>query len=189
MALTTKARVFYPDGTEKASLKTLFSTLASSIENGLGKRLGVQEVAVGLKASADGWALPQRNEPLSTDVIPFSISAGLADFNQGFSFTGGIATITTKGMYLVTASLGPKFPDTGSAGAKIQIRKNSTIFASSEVPLNKTVWVNSQATSVINCVPGDTISGLGCLSGLPSTGHVTSPDTSYLSIAMVQAVP
>lgn len=186
MANTSPDGIYYPDSNTLMNFDAILATMASSIQNGIGKRLALQEIAVGLKASVQGWVIPKGNS--ATTVVPYIISTGLADFNQGFTFQNGIATVQTAGMYLVTASLGPSGSAT-SGGAKVNILKNSIMFASSEVPFSSTVWINSQATSVINCVPGDTISVKGTLTGPPSSTHITEATTTYMSIAMVQAIP
>lgn len=184
-AFTPLGQVWYPDTSDTAELNVLLSTVASSIEDGLQPRLAHQELAVGLKASLDGWTIPPTN--IATN-IPVTVTAGLSDFNQGFSFSAGVATVVTAGMYLVTASLAPRNPD-NAGGCKVFIVKNSTIFAGSEVAFNNTVWINAQATSVINCVAGDTIRAQGTLSGTPGSAHTSYGQNTYLSIAMVQALP
>ena len=166
MANTVPDGIYYPDSNTLMNFDAILATMASSIQNGIGKRLALQEIAVGLKASLQGWTIPKSNNAII--VVPYVISSGLADFNQGFTFQNGIASVQTAGMYLVTASVGPAFPDSsGNAGTKVNILKNNVVFAASEVPLSGVVWTNAQATSVINCVPGDTISVKASQTGLP----------------------
>jgi hypothetical protein len=93
-------------------------------------------------------------------------------------------------MYLVTASIST--PGGGaSQGIVAIIAKNGTPFASSETPISNIYNTNSQATCVINCVPGDTIALRARISGGGGNRGTVNNNQSlnYLSIAMVQALP
>lgn len=185
--LTTKAKVWYPALTDKMQLHTLFSTLASSIENGLGPRLERQEIAVGLKVSINqgGWAIPAGG---ATTVVPYSMTNTRGDFNNGFSFAAGVATVQTSGMYLVTASIGPAADtSTGGKGVKISVEKNGVFVAGNEAP-GAVAWLGSTVTCVVNCVPGDTIRAKAGITN--ATGATNNNDNStHMSIALVQALP
>jgi hypothetical protein len=186
-AYTPESQVWYPDITDTAKLNTLLATMASSIEEGIGKRLKLQEVAVGLKASIgdNGWNIPYGGA--NAAVIPYAITTSRGDFNNGFTFAGGIATVQTAGMYLVTASCGP-LGATNGAGIRVQIVKGSTFIAGNEVAMGPTVWVGSTCTTVLNLVPGDTVHAKANISttggAMPNSG-----DTTHVSITLVQALP
>lgn len=184
-AYTPNSQVWYPDITDTAKLNTLLAQMASSIEDGVGARLEHQEIAVGLKASVDqgAWTLPIT----TPDIIPYAVSTGRGDFNNGFTFSGGIATVQTAGMYLVTASLGPAGAINGG-GIKVLIYKNSLFIAANEVAMTTSVWVGSTATTVLNLVPGDTVHAKGAIT---TNGGVisNSAETTHLSVTLVQALP
>ena len=186
-AYTPKAKVWYPGTNDTAKINTLMSTMASSIENGIGARLAQQEIAVGLKASVHAWAIPNGSN-FGASAVPYVVNASDMNFNSGFTFANGIATVKTAGMYYVTASLGPQGTAT-NCGAKIGIYKGGTMFAQSEVPFSGSVWVNAQAGCVVNCAAGDTLSARATITGSPSTTYNSNGVTTYLSIALVQALP
>lgn len=182
---TPNSQVWYPQTSDTAEINTLLATMASSIEEGVGARLKHQEIAVGLKASLDTgvWTLPIT----TPGQIPYVVSSGRGDFNNGFSFTNGTATAQTAGMYLVTASLGPAGSVNGG-GIKVVIYKNGLFIAGNEVAMTTTVWVGSTATAVLNLVPGDTVHARGAIT---TNGAVitNSAETTHLSVTLVQALP
>lgn len=183
MGMTVKHNVWYPDLTDIDQPNVWGATLAQSVADGIGDRLGVQEEAIGLKCSLADHVI---NYSSTKQTVPFTINAGTGDFNNGFTFSGGIATVQTKGMYLVTASVGGS---TGSGtGMRVEIYQNSVNFATAETPQQASIWVSAAATCVLNCVPGDTI----YVKGQRSAGSAQFNEQSsanYISIAMVQAVP
>ena len=187
-AYTPKAKVWYPDTNDTAKINTLMSTMASSIENGIGSRLAQQEIAVGLKASLTDWQIPNGNN-YPAGFVPYVVNSSDMNFNNGFDFSNGIATIKTAGMYFITASIGPQGSAT-NCGIAIAIHKNGSIFAKSEVPFSGSVWVNTQANCVVNCVAGDTLAAKATVTGAPSTTYKSAGSgVTYLSISLVQALP
>lgn len=184
--LTTKAKVWYPAITDKMQLHTLFSTMASSIENGIQPRLELQERAIGLKASVN---LNAYTIPYGTPTnVPYAVSTGRGDFNQGFSFANGIATVQTAGMYLVSTSLGTSTAQNGAA-VKVSLYKNSLFIAASEGSQTASTFGTTAVTAVLNCIPGDTISARGGITAAGPSAQPNSDQTTHLSVAMVQAVP
>lgn len=184
-AFTSPDQVWYPGQDDKAEINTLLATMAASINNGIGMRLRQQEVAVGLKASILDDQFTFTSSP---KTLTYAINPNTGDFNNGFDLAGGIASVKTKGMYLVSASCGAS---TGSGtGMKIMIYQNAINFATAENPQNTAIWVNASGTAVLNCVPGDTIYAKGLCTSLGS-GTTLSKQyaANYLSIALVQAVP
>lgn len=185
-AYTPTAKVWYADTTDSAKLDTVTSTMASSIENGLGARMTLRETQVGLKASVDNWTIPTT----ANTTVPVSVTTSYADFNAGFSLSsGGVATVQTPGMYLVTASVGPRLPDTAGSNASCQIyiQKNGASFASAEVAFNTVSWITAQSTCVINCIAGDTIQMQAKIAGTPGSAHTTQQSNTFLSVVLVNA--
>lgn len=184
---TPNSQVWYPTTADTAELNVLMATMASSIEEGVGARLAQQEIAVGLKASIadNGFSIPYG--AANAAVIPYGVTASRGDFNNGFTFSGGIATIQTAGMYLVTASLGPAGATNGG-GVRIQIIKGSTFIAGNEVAMGSAVWTGTTCTAVLNLVAGDTVHAKGNIS--TAGGALwNSNETTHLSITLVQALP
>lgn len=186
-AFTPNAQVWYPDITDTAELNTLLSTMASSIEEGLEPRLAHQEIAVGAKLNAPlSYVLPGGAAFANATTVPYSNDGTLSAFNNGFSISGGIVTIATAGMYIVTASLGGL--NTASRSVVNYLCKNGNYVAAAEVPTNTSVYVSSQSNCVLNLIAGDTISVRARSSG-GSLAIAQNPELSYLTLAMVQASP
>lgn len=195
MANTVPDGIWYPDeDTTIVKLDQMFATQASSIANGIGKRLKHQEIAVGAKLSCSSNAITIGYIAGGTNpqtVIPYTNrGATNADFVQGLANTGGIVTIATAGMYIVSANIGVRGPTTNTNGMKIALMKNAVITGMNEVSLSSTAYVAVSVVSVLNCVPGDTISARVGITGTP-TGQTYPNDTSatHMSVAMVQALP
>lgn len=187
--VTSDLLVWTPDEADTSKPNVYLATMSASLEDGVGERLRLQEIAVGLKASIGTYTIPHVPNPgVPTAVIPFTVTAGRGDFNNGLTFSGGVATVQTPGMYIVTAGVGPN-GSSGSNGFKIRIRKNTTAIITSETAMHGTIWVSGSVSSVVNCVEGDTISVLASITGSAVNSFVASQDATYLSIAMVQAVP
>lgn len=100
--LTTTAQVWYPAITDKMQLHTLFSTMASSIENGLGARMSKQELNkgafLGLTSSV---TLPTTSGTAFT--VPYPVGAA-PYYNNGMTVSGGVVTIVTPGLYQLNAT-------------------------------------------------------------------------------------
>lgn len=187
--ITSDLLIWTPDEADLAEPDVYLATMSASMEDGLGSRLRLQEIAVGLKASIGSYTIPHVPNPgTPTAIVPFTVTATRGDFNNGFTFSGGVATVQTAGMYVVTAGIGPNAASSTN-GFKIRIQKNSTAIITAETAMDATIWVSGSANTVINCVAGDTISVLASITGSTASGYAANADATYLSIAMVQAVP
>ncbi|WP_346927349.1 hypothetical protein [uncultured Arthrobacter sp.] len=186
---TANLQIWTPDEADLDEPDVYLAAMSASIENGTGERLKLQEIAVGLKAGiSTAFGIDNAQK-----IVPFSVGASNAEFNQGLTFDGGIVTVQTPGMYLVSAALGvnPDATYAGTSSGVIWLYKNSTIVTYGETPISATYTVSTQCTAVVNCVAGDTIKVQGSTGGGTTTG-VTLNNAgypTYLSIAMVQAVP
>lgn len=186
MANTIPDGIYYPENTTDMELDTILATMASSIQNGIGKRLKHQEIAVGMKASvgAGAWMVP-----VAAAVVPYAITnTAEGDFNQGFSFSNSVATVTTAGMYLISASVGVTGAVNGR-GTRLVVQKNGVRISSLETPQVSPVWGGISITAVINCVPGDTFRALANISGTSPVAMAVNAEGTNLSIVMVQALP
>lgn len=192
-AYTPTAKVWYADTSDSAKLDTVTAMQASSIENGLGARMTLQEKAIGLHASVatNGYQIGNLTvAPGAT--IPYAIRTGTADFTQGLTINGsGIVTIQTPGMYLVGASLGPSGGASGP-GVKLYAWKNGTagtLLGTCETPMNTNILVTSNLTAVFNCIAGDTLSCTGFLTSAPVNNSYGNQDmTTFLSVVLVKAL-
>lgn len=186
MANTTPDGIYYPDSNTLMNFDAILSTMASSIQNGIGKRLALQEIAVGLKGSiaSNRWNVPV----VTPTLVPYTIASVNGDFNQGMDFTEGLAKVQTPGMYLVTATLGIIGGVTGR-GIKIQVEKNAVRIATLETPQYNGIWGASSVTAVLNCVAGDTIRAAGSITGSGAVATAVNGESTHISIAMVQAIP
>lgn len=183
-AVTPIDKIWYPDETDVDQPNVYMATHAQSIEDGIGARLRHQEVAVGLKAGLAS-TMTLRN---TLAIVPFQVNNATANFAQGLTISGGIVTVQSKGMYLVTLSIGL---GTVSGDSIVPvIYKGTTAVASTEISSDPTKYATGQCTVVINCDIGDTIYGMARNGKTGATAPTSPTDSlSYLSIAMVQAVP
>jgi len=120
--------------------------MAQSIEDGVGNRLRFQEIAVGLKAGiAAGTGIP-----MSVATAPYSITAANGNFTQGLTISGGIVTVATPGMYIVTASLGIQPKNPADRTTAVDIYKGSTKLAGAELLQSTDYYITSVASCVVN---------------------------------------
>lgn len=184
-ALTDVDKIWYPGTTDLDQPNVYMATHSQSIEDGIGARLRQQELAVGMKAN-----LPPSSFPLTkvSAILPYVVNGSFGSFKQGLEVNGGVVTVETRGMYLVTASLG--LGVYSGLSLAIELFKNGTMIAINETPASTNFWTTAASTCVVSCVPGDTLHAKGRAVGSWSSA-MNSPDgaANYLSIAMVQAVP
>lgn len=182
MANTIPDGIYYPESITNMELDTILATMASSIQNGIGKRLKHQEIAVGLKAGLASQVLLSPTQ----QTMPVVVNNANGNFAQGMTVTSGVVTVATAGMYLVSAALGIQ-PASGTTSA-IRIYKNATVIIGDEQLASGAFYQVSKGTAIINCVPGDTIKMTGgCASGTVNTAADFA--LTHLSVAMVQALP
>lgn len=183
MPVTDVDRVYYPDLDDVDQPNVYMAVHSQSIEEGIGARLRQQEVAVGLKAGlANVMQLKQ-----TLQLVPFQVNNANANFSQGLTIEGGVVTVKTRGMYLVSAAVGINVAANDSVVPVLY--KNSTAVVSAETPSALALYAVGQCTTVINCVPGDTIHVKARCGG--SALPTTSPDQTltHLTVTMIQAVP
>lgn len=187
-AYTVPNGVWYPDLTEIDQPNVWMATHAASVDQGIGVRLQKQEIAVGAKLSTNA-AIALTTSPTIVPMAVYDATSG--DFNNGMTLAGGVLTVQTKGMYVVSASLGVQPNAVGTTRSAVNtLRKNANVVSYSEVPLSTVYSISSLCTTVMNCVPGDTISMYGNVGGGTASGSQTNMAgyLSYFTAAMVQAV-
>jgi hypothetical protein len=186
---TTNLGIWTPDEADTFKLHILLAAMAATIENGAGERLLLQEKAIGLKAGiASGTGIP-----MATAIAPFAITAANANFKQGLDIAGGIVTVETPGMYMVTASLGIQPKNPADRTTAVDIYKGSTKLSGAELLQSTNYYITSVASCIVNCVAGDTLY-VKWHSAAPagvSTAATLAADTALtqFTVAMVQAVP
>lgn len=190
-AFTAVDQIWYPDEDDTAEQNVNLSTMATSIEEGIGARLAKQEVTKSLLANLPpGSTVPLVN--LTEKVIPFSING--AGFNNGFTLNpAGTVSITTPGVYFFSVS--------ALAGAanvpgfmQVYMKKNNVVNTSTLCNFgysgNSYIAAGS-ASAVLVCAAGDTISLTARVSN--TTGSLllsAGGDSSYtiLSAALIKAL-
>lgn len=183
---TPGAQVWYPQTSDTAEINVLMSTMASSIEEGLGARLKHQEIAVGCKLGhakvtlSNNWTL-----------APMGVTGAAGTFNNGMTVTNNIVTVNTGGMYMVSAAA--SIMNVSGHSIKIEVRKNGSPILYDETASNPSYYQLSKGTTALNCVPGDTIAmyiaDAGTITNPPATTTVDSSTFNHLTVVLVKATP
>lgn len=101
MANTIPDGIYYPENTTDMELDTILATMASSIQNGIGKRVAKLETFVGcnlsIPAAVTGTAAVVKVSGFA--VQPDTLAPGT--FNQGMSISNGTVTVPEDGLYNV----------------------------------------------------------------------------------------
>lgn len=180
--MTVKHAVWYPDLTDVDQPNVWAATMAQSVADGIGDRLELQEKAVGLKAGLSS----QFTLTTTAQILPMVIKATDGSFKEGFDISGGIATVTVKGMYLISGALGIQ-PASGTTTAMGLWKGTSSIIGDEQVS-SPTFYQGSKATTIVNCIPGDTLYMKGrCAANTVLTA--AAQDLTHFTVAMIQAVP
>lgn len=185
MANTTPDGIYYPDSNTLMNFDAILATMASSIQNGIGKRLALQEIAVGLKAG-----LANQIQLTTTPInMPLVVNGSNGNFAQGMTINNGIVTVATPGMYMVSSSIGI-MPHGGGASATsaLALYKNNVKIMGDEQSSHPSFYQVSKGTTVINRVAGDTIRLTG-RSGGASVMTAIDQELTQLAVVMVQAIP
>lgn len=180
--VTTDLLIWTPDENDLAEPDVYLKTMAQSVEDGAGARLRLQELAIGLKAGFT--SAPTLSSTLSVAAVTVNASNG--SFAQGLTISGGIVTVATPGMYLVSGSVG--VTNVASHTAKIELRKGSTALAADEQKSDATFFQAAKATTIVNCVAGDTLSMyIGDAAG--GAAVASNLALTHFTVGMMQAVP
>lgn len=180
--VTAKHDVWYPDLTDIDQPNVWGAAMAQSVADGIGERLEVQELAVGLKAGFT--SAPTLSSTMTIAAVTINSSNG--SYKQGLDISGGVVTVATKGMYLVSGSVGVD----AIAGhtAKIELRKGSTVLASDEQKSDASFYQAAKQTTAVLCDVGDTLSmRIGDAAGGASVAANLA--LTHFTVVMIQAVP
>lgn len=182
-AFTPLDQVWYPDETDTAEQNVNLATMASSIEEGIGQRLRAQETFLGLFATQ-----PVR-QTLTNNALT-TITFGLTNsqcFNTGFTFSNGIITIATPGLYYVGVNV---VIDLGSGYGEVGIVKSNSEYGKVlQYKGAASNFIGLSTSSVINCVAGDTIWTRAYIaSSSDASFNVNSPTFNTLSVSLLKAL-
>lgn len=180
--ITSDLLIWTPDGDDTAEQDKNLATMAQSIEDGVGTRLRLQELAVGLKAGYT--SAPTLSSALS--IANVTINASNGSFKQGLDISGGVVTVVTPGMYMVSGALG--VTNTPGHTAKIEIRKGSTVLVANEQKSDASFYQCATATTVVNCVAGDNLA-LYIADAAGGAAVAANLALTHFTVVMIQAVP
>lgn len=185
-AFTTNTQVWYPDTSDTAKLNTLLSTMASSIENGLGARMTKVETKKSLLATVaagSSWALANGTEA----TIPYQINSG--NYNDGFTLAGGIVTVNTPGLYSIAAS---GLTNMTSGYADMRLYKNAGVVART-LGASTTAGGGFAPVSVaatMEFAAGDTIKATITVNGVAASASIHTGQQTYnvLAVTLIRAL-
>jgi hypothetical protein len=181
-AFTPLDEVWYPDEDDTSEINTLLATQASSIEEGIGQRLRAQETFLGLFATRPtGQVLTKQ----ALTTVGFDLNSSQC-FNTGFTFSNGIVTIATPGLYYVGVNVVINIPD---GYGEICIVKSGVEFGKVLQFRASSNNVGLATSSVINCVAGDTIWTRTYIDSTTDANfNVNSPTFNTLSVSLLKAL-
>jgi hypothetical protein len=181
-----------PDEENNVDPDVWSAAMADSISEGIGVRLKKQETAIGLKA---GIAAGTTAAYASGLIAPYEILTSDGCFTEGLTLTGGIATVAVEGMYLLSASASLESVANASSNDQrtiaLQIFKNTSQLTGAEVSSTTGHWATASATTIVRCVPGDTLH-VEWYSAGPVAGEgegTLSPNTAMNSLSIVLVTP
>jgi hypothetical protein len=180
--VTPILQVWTPDDADLDEPDVYLASMAASIDNGAGKRLQLQEKAIGLKA---GFTFAG-TLPNTLTIANVVITTTNGCFKQGLDIAGGVVTVETPGMYLVSGSLG--VTNTTNHTARIELRKGATALVGDEIASNPNYYQAAKATTIVNCVAGDQLSMWIC-DTLGGAAVAANLSLTHFTVAMIQAVP
>lgn len=159
MAFTPKARVWSPDGSEKASFRSLMATMASSIENGLGLRVGKLETFVGCNLSVPS---PVAGTATITKVSGYAVLSSAAapgSFNNGMTVNSGTVIVPEDGIYNVqfTANFLSSNGTQGRVNSYIYVNNVQQNYSSSEGATSINKYTNCSVSAVYTLKKNDQI--------------------------------
>lgn len=182
-AFTPIDQVWYPDENDTAEQNVNLGTMASSIEEGIGKRLRAQETFLGMFATQ-----PVRQTLINNALTTVNFGLNSAQcFNTGFTFSNGIVTIATPGLYYVGVNV---VLDLGGGYGEIGIVKSNIEYGKVlQYKGSASNFIGLSTSSVINCVAGDTIwTRVYLAAPSDATFNVNSPTFNTLSVSLLKAL-
>lgn len=183
---TPVAQVWYPDVTDTAKLNTLLATMASSIEDGLGARMVKQETVkslLGTVTAGSTWTLSNTVEA----TVPYSINTG--GYNDGLTISSGVVTVSTPGLYYVSASVLTTQVD---GYVDLQLQRNGGTISRPLGPGSPAGAGIGPASGafIFNCVAGDTLRARVTIQGTTGAVKINTLQATYnvLSVVLIKAL-
>ena len=180
------------------------AAMASSIENGLGAAMTLQQAQVGLLAGVN----PGTRILFAQNVItPYAILPNTPCYVMGMDFDNGIAKIKTKGIYAVSASASLQpwdswgqntyNPENQNRSINLQILKNGQEFGGGERAADRYFWSTANDVKFVDLAVNDTINcywhsaALSSNGTEPASGAMVSEKwtLSTFSIALITPLP
>ena len=178
---TTASGIWFPDKDSNLRHEVNMATMAASIEAGIGVRLTAQESVVGLKVVGGALTIPT-----AMTTTPYYVGATGGCFIKGITYEGGIATVQTRGLYFIAASL-TKDAESGGDSVACNIVHNFDQIDYNENPSSPYNWASAKCATTAVCEVGDTIWSEGKIIGGGTTGAVQ--EASNLNIILVSSMP
>lgn len=181
MASTSPDNIWIPDSDTPMVLDTMFTNLASSLQNGIGARLAFLERRVGCQLrnpSAQEFTALGVRQPVTT-LVP---TGGQGTFVEGMSIVNGAAIIEQPGVYIVSGALTPARVVAGSGVGQFwaYLVASGTVVAQAGTTMQQNVPGSGPSvglTAIVNLKPGDTLTLEGYNTGFAmqaAAGIVTS---------------
>jgi hypothetical protein len=161
-------------------------TMASSIETGLGARMTLAENTKSLLATVTAsstWSLSNGTEA----TVPYSINTG--NYNDGFTLSGGIATVNTAGVYSITAS---SLCNMTTGYADLRLYRGAGV-VSRTLGASTTAgggFAPTTVTATLQCAVGDAIKATLTVNGVTGSASIHTGQQTYnvLAITLIKAL-
>lgn len=187
MANTTPDGIYYPENTTDMELDTILATMASSIQNGMGKRLARQELVYSFLGHIPLQSFTNVGSGILVAPLPYQVVSGSRSFNKGFTMASpGVLTIPTKGIYSVTISGTSKAV---AAEFNMRLRWNSTDVWKGYTQSTTAAFGYITGSTVVECELGDTLSVAAVWYSTTGTNIVSNSyiDNSF-SVTLLKAL-
>lgn len=204
MNVTDTWGIVTPDENTPDDVPAWSAAMASSIVNGLGAAMDLQQSAVGLLAGVN----PGTRVKFAQNIItPYEILPGTPCYVRGLEFNEGIAKIKTKGIYAISASASLQpwdswgqntyNPENQNRSIALEILKNGQPFGGGEVPADQYFWATANDVKFVQLAENDTIccywhsAALSSNGTEPAAGAMVSENwtISTLSVALITPLP
>lgn len=157
MPNTTPDGIFFPDGNTPMELDTILATLASSIQNGLGKRVAKLETFVGCNLGLNSAVT---GTGTITKVSNMQVNPSRSyEFIQGVTVNAGTVTVPEDGLYTVLflANFLPTNTTASRLNTYIYVNGVSYNFSSTYGEIATNRYSNCNVTAVYNLKKNDQI--------------------------------
>jgi hypothetical protein len=151
--------IWTPDEDDKLDPDVWSAQMADSISSGLGLRMKRQETRAGVSASVGApFNITGQGTIEDTGIIlPVKILPGRRNYVTNMTLAGGIATVTTPGLYFIVLTVTSGFSDNVPLDATLFIGTTGDVFQ--PFVTSPTSYANATLVSALMLDKGDTIYG------------------------------